>query len=348
VPAESCKGIVDEPDGSENCYDPCYKVEMPKDCDATGLQAALDALTKSIAAQVSQKTALDEAISEAGVQKAELQTLVTGFTQTLDKYDNARPALLSREDVLRGFFEKAKAAIESNLDASLRDALTNAINCEYCKKRMTECCKQTLHESLNCTVPLIKEKDAAISAATQAADAFAQIKDLAAAVIGKRFTELETVQQQITEAWQKKKYRLMFYLFYWHFVPKFCAKFVPEICCDHNGTVPEQQQQSTSPGYGASEPACIGSTPGDWHPSKIDREKLQKLLCCAFGLFNQKKAKAQELTAAVKKKQDQLQFVTDKLTQDGQKLDETIRNKLDSIKEGYECVPKAPETPTAQ
>jgi hypothetical protein len=348
VPAESCKGIVDEPDGSQNCYDPCYKVEMPKDCDATGLQAALDALTKSIAAQVSQKTALDEAIREAGVQQAELQRLVTGFTETLDKYDRARPALLSREDVLRGFFEKAKATIESNLDANLRDALTNAINCEYCKKRMTECCKQTLHESLNCTVPLIKERDDAISAATQAAEAFAKIKDLAGAVIGARFTELERVQQQITEAWQNKKYRLMFYLFYWQFVPKFCAKFVPEICCDQNGPVPEQQQQSTPAGNESNKPACIGSAPGDWHPSKIDREKLQKLLCCAFGLFNEKKAKAQELTAAVKKKEDQLRFVTEKLTKDGEKLDQTIRDKLDSIKEGYECVPKMVETPTAQ
>ena len=56
-----------------------------------------------------------------------------------------------------------------------------------------------------------------------------------------------------------------------------------------------------------------GSSPGDWHPSQIDRDKLQKLLCCVFTFWNKKKAKAQELSAEVKKKQDQLKFISNKI-----------------------------------
>jgi len=372
VPCEPCKGLIDEPadDNGKKCFEPCYTVGLPKDCDATGLQATLDELKKCISAQESQKAALNEAIVEAGKQQQELEKLVTGFTDILDKYDKARPALLSREDVLRGFFQKTKEALERELKPDIREALTNAINCEYCKLRKVECCKQTLEESLTCKVPLLRDKEQADAEAKRAGEAFTEIKDLAGAIIDKRFKDLETIQKTITEAWQSKKYRLMFYLFYWDFVPKFCDKFEPEICCQENKGSGEQQQSSgetkenqnqknkgngeqrqQSNGGGketGSPPACIGSSPGDWHPSQIDREKLQKLLCCAFTLWNDEKAEAQQLSAEVKKKEDQLKFITEKLKQEKEKRDKTIRDKLDTVEKGYECVPKTPEGETEQ
>ena len=145
----------------------------------------------------------------------------------------------------------------------------------------------------------------------RAGEAFTEIKDLAGAIIDKRFKDLETIQKTITEAWQSKKYRLMFYLFYWDFVPKFCDKFEPEICCDETKGSGEQQQQQSSgeakenknqenKGNGeqqqsnggrkdtGSPPACIGSSPGDWHPSQVDRDKLQNFLLCVQIVERQK------------------------------------------------------------
>ena len=143
---------------------------------------------------------------KAGKQQQELEKLVTGFTKILDDYDKARPALLSREDVLRGFFQKTKEALERELKPDLREALTNAINCEYCKLRKVECCKQTLEDPLTCKVPLLRAKEEADAEAKRAGEALREIKDLGVAIVDKRFKELsETIQQKITEAWQSQE-----------------------------------------------------------------------------------------------------------------------------------------------
>ena len=196
------------------------------------LQTKLEELKKCIATQIYQKAAVDDVIKGAQDQQKELESLVSGFAGVLDKYDKARPSLLCREDCLRGFVQKTKATLDNKLTLEVRKALTNSINTEYCKLRKIECCKQTLDTDLSCTTTLIKDRDRMKREAERAESAFKDVlKDLSG-WIDKRFKTLEEFQKTITEVQQgqdENKYRLMFYLFYWKFVPEFCFKFEPKI-----------------------------------------------------------------------------------------------------------------------
>ena len=340
LPLSPCEGLINEPkdNGGKNCFEPCYETGTPDVCDVAGLQAKLEELKKCISLQVSQKAALDEAIKAAGVQQQELERFATGFAGIIDKYKKAWPALHSRESSLRGFFQKTKETIDNKLDRSLLDVLAKAINCEYCKLRKIECCKQTLEDSLTCTVDLIEQKAQAEREARKAEDAFNELKDLGG-VIDRRFKELEAVQNNITEAEYNQQYRLMFYLFYWVFVPKFCVKYEPEICCPESGRTGSQEESPTE------EVVCIGRNPGDWHPSQIDAAKLQKLLCCAWGLVSKKKADFQKKATEVTMKEGQLRFITDQYKQAKDKRDKTIRDMLETIGPDYQCTPTEPEGP---
>ena len=338
IPCNPCDDLIDQPEdgnGGIQCLDPC-EVGPPDVCDAAGLKAKLDELKKCISGQVSLKASLDEAIKAAGVQQQELEKLVGAFTETLDKYKKARPALLSREDSLRGFFQTTKAAIETNLSPDLRVALTKAINCEYCKLRKMECCKQRLEGELNCIVDLLEEKKQAKQEEEKAEQAYKNIKDLGG-LIDSRFKELEQIQKTIVEAQDNKNYRLMFYLFYWEFVPKFCNKYEPEICCSETESERNQQPSST-------EAVCIGKDPGDWHPSQIEVEKLKKLLCCAWAFVGKKKADYQKKAAEISAIESQLKFINERYKLDKDNRDKTIRAILDSVDKNYMCVPnRAPD-----
>ena len=279
-------------------------------------------------------------IKGAQDQQKELESLVSGFAEFWINIDKARPSLLCREDCLRGFVQKTKATLDSKLTLEVRKALTNSINTEYCKLRKIECCKQTLDTDLSCTTTLIKDRDRMKREAERAESAFKDVlKDLSG-WIDKRFKTLEEFQKTITEVQQgqdENKYRLMFYLFYWKFVPEFCFKFEPEICCPEERSSNGAQQQTTN-----SQVVCIGRKTGDWHPSQIDREALGELLCCAWALANKKRSEYQHKAAEVARKESQRTFITDKHKQDKERLDKTIRDKLAKVKEEHESAHATP------
>ena len=333
VPCKACEGLIDDPpeDGKKICFEPCNEIDLTGACDAVGLQTKLEELKKCIATQVYQKAAVDEVIKAAQDQQKELENLVKDFTKILDDYDKVRPALLCREDCLRGFFQKTKTMVESKLDVGVRKALTDAINYEYCKLRKIECCKQTLENDLTCTTDLIRKRDQSKAEAESAEAAFKDVLKVYGGWIDKRFKILEEIQKKITEAQQSsddKKYRLIFFLFYWKFVPEFCAKFKPEICCAREGSGGETQQQTA-----ATEMHCIGHKVGDWHPSQIDREALGELLCCAWDFAIKKRTAYQQAAAEVARKESQRTFITEKYKQesDKEKFDKTIREKLATV-----------------
>ena len=310
--------------------DPC-EVGPPEVCDAAGLKAKLDELKKCISGQASLKAALDEAIKAAGVQQQELEKLAGGIAETLDKFRKAWPALVARENSLQGFFQNAKKAIESNLSPDLRDALTEAINYEYCKLRKLECCKQRLDEKLNCTSALLQEKQQAEEQAKKAEEAYKDIKDLPG-MIDKRFKELEQIQTTIIEAQHNQQYWKVFWLIYWCWVPKWCIKYEPEICCSEPEGEANQQPSSTE------QTVCIGKNPGDWHPSQIDVAKLQKLLCCTWAYVGRKKAAYQKKAAEISSLQSQLKFINDRHKQDKDNLDKTLVAIVESIYKNYSNV----------
>jgi hypothetical protein len=334
---DPCAGVIDYPpsdNGKTICIEPCNEIDLQGACDPAGLQAKLEELKRCIATQSTQKAAVDEVIKAAQDQQKELEILVSGFVGILDKYEKARPALLCREDCLRGFVQKTKATLDAKLTLALRKALTDSINIEYCKLRTIECCKQDLDNKLTCTTDLIKERDQLKREADRAESAFKDLKDFAG-WIDKRFKTLEDFQKAITETQQSQdenKYRLMFYLFYWKFIPDFCFKFTPQICSEESGTDGNQQRRTSS------EIVSMGQKIGDWHPSQIDREALGELICCAWSLVNKTKAKYQREQAEVAAKQSQRTFITDKHKQDVDRLDKTIRDKLAKAKEEQESV----------
>jgi hypothetical protein len=182
-------------------------------------------------------------------------------------------------------------------------------------------------------VELREEKAKADAEAKKAEDAYKDIKDLGG-LIDRRFKELEQLLNSIIEAQHNKRYRLMFYLFYWEFVPKFCTKYDPEVCCSRPEGETSQQQSSSS-----EEMVCIGKHPGDWHPSQIDVAKLQALLCCAWAFVGKKKAAQQKKAAEISTIEGQLKLINDRYKQDKENRDKTIRTMLDSVDKNYTCVP---------
>jgi len=144
-----------------------------------------------------------------------------------------------------------------------------------------------------------------------------------------------------------QKHRYAFYLFYWRFVPTFCKRFKVAICCPKK----QDTEQPPPPGdYAPSQPppgdyapvqpppagdyappVHIGCTPGDWHPSKINEDTLQRLICCAWDYVRSEKAKFQEATAAIDTAKQHLEFIKKKVEEDGKTLEDRIKERIEQV-----------------
>lgn len=298
-------------------------------CTSDALRRQLEALKRCISAQQSERVKLDAEIKAIQDREKELVALVSAFDGIVTKYKAEHHKLVSRENALKGFARDTAEVFkdQARFPAACLQDLESAINAELCQLERAKCCKKNLEGKLERVTRLIRERQEAEQAWKAADDAFKAIKDFPK-YVGDQFAQLEALKDQIAQALNDKdpqKHKWAFYLFYWRFLPALCRRFKVAVCCVPKADSGQRQQSAPAPGV------HIGCKPGDWHPSLVDAETLQKLICCAWDSVREAKKAFQEASDAVEAVKHNLDFIT-KLVDDGTKtLEDRIKARIEKV-----------------
>ncbi len=330
VPCKPCDGLLPEGDGpTGGCDDPGRD-----DCTTADLRKQLDALTQCISSREGEKAKIDADIKARAERAKALADLIKGFDDIAKNYNAARQQLICSEDCLKGFYRDTSRIFQDKhkFPEGCLEKLQQAINTELCKLETEKCCQKNLEGKLDKVTKLVWEKQQADKVLTTAEDAFKSLQGLGA-WIGGQFKVLDGLTKDINTALydnDPNKHKWAFYLFYWKFVPTLCKCFPVAFCC-------HKKDDSEKTNEGDEKPTDhIGCKPGDWHPSVITVEKLNKLICCAWDYVREQKENAQAANDRLEQARRNLDYIKKKVTADeGKALEENIQSSLNKV----ECKP---------
>jgi hypothetical protein len=326
VPCKPCEGLLPNGDdtGTNGPTEP-----GPNGCSYE-LRRQLEESQRDILAQQTEKAKIEAQIKSDQEREKELSALVADFDKVLDKYKTDRPKLICREDCLKRFYDDTVAALQQEFSEQCLDDMRDEVNDQLCWIERNRCCQKNLEWKLEKATRLLWEQKEAEKQWKKISDAFAALKDLGK-WIGDVFTDLEKLKDQITQALNEKdalRRRWAFYLFYWKFVPRFCRRFPVAFCCESPQT-PDQRGQTYTPT--PSQPPHIGCKPGDWFPSKIDRDLLEQLICCAWKTVGETKASLDTKNAEVEKAKQNLAFIKKQAEDAGKALEDRIKSRIEGV-----------------
>jgi hypothetical protein len=327
VPCKPCEGLLPNGTGTGN-GEP--EEPVPTGCGSDELRRQLEANQKYILARQSKRAEIEADIKSRQDREKELTALIADFDKILDKYKTERPKLICREDCLKRFHDDTAATLQQEFPNECLDDMRAAINAELCRIEKTRCCQKNLEWKLEKATRLLWEQKEAERTWKKADEAFGAIRDFSKWV-GDVFTDLEKLKDQITQALNDKdplRHRWAFYLFYWKFVPRFCKRFPVAFCCE-----PAAAPEQSTPGYPPppSAPVHIGCKPGDWFPSKIGRDQLEQVICCAWESVREKKLELDKKNAEIDKAKQNLAFIKKQVDDGIKALEERIRTRIESV-----------------